>query len=74
LEIPPPNINNGRIDAVIRAIFHDKHRAIIKPTNKVDNASIIIEILSVDNPFNNVISSEITLLKTPGALSLESNH
>jgi hypothetical protein len=74
LEIPPPNINNGRIDAVIRAIFHENISAIINPIIKVNNDSIRIEILSVDNPFNNVISSEITLLKTPGALSLESNH
>jgi hypothetical protein len=74
LEIAPPTTIVGIKARVISPILQENNIEMITPMIRVNRDSSNIAIVSVDNPFNKVISSDKTLLRTPGALSLLSNH
>jgi hypothetical protein len=57
-----------------RPILHEYRRAIIIPNSKQETDSMTRENVSVVRALSYVMSSDIMLLSTPGALSLLSNQ
>jgi hypothetical protein len=70
----PPIVIIGLNANVIKDIFHEKNIEIIIPIARPKIPYIKIEIVSVVNPFNRDISYDMIFVKTPGALSFESNQ
>lgn len=73
MKIPPTKIK-GEVAIQTRAILQEYAKEIAIPITIVKITSPMIAIVSDVSPFNLEISSDNTLLKTPGALSLLSNQ